>query len=173
VRCRIALALAAPLLVGCDLSMTRQDRPAPQRSATLWPDGPSIQAPVAGTTPVGIASIAPVQRPPLTLALLQRGRERFDIYCLPCHGPRGHGDGQIVGRGFPAPADYDQPRLMASPASHFYDVETSGYGVMYSYADRMSADDRWAVAAYVRALQLADQIGQQPLSNPERKATAP
>jgi mono/diheme cytochrome c family protein len=151
------VALAA--LAACNLSMTRQERSAPQRSAQLWPDGPAIQPPPAGATPAGSPAILTVQRPPLTLALLQRGRERFDIYCLPCHGERGHGDGQIVGRGFPAPPSYDEPRLLAAPASHFYDVETNGYGVMYSYADRMSANDRWAVAAYVRALQLADLNG--------------
>jgi len=91
--------------------------------------------------------------PALTMALLERGRERFDIYCAPCHGRAGMGDGIIVQRGFPAPPSYHIARLRQAPVQHFYDVISNGYGAMYSYAERVAPRDRWAIAAYVRALQ--------------------
>jgi hypothetical protein len=84
---------------------------------------------------------------------LQRGRERYDIFCTPCHGLSGSGDGMIVRRGFPAPPSYHTARLRAAPAQHFFDVISNGYGVMYSYAPRIEPRDRWAIVAYVRALQ--------------------
>ena len=91
----------------------------------------------------------------LTAALLARGRERFDIYCSPCHGLDGQGDGMVVQRGFPRPPSYLEPRLLAAPAGTFYDAITKGYGVMYSYASRVEPRDRWAIVAYIRALQLS------------------
>lgn len=155
---RAAIAIGLTLAcAGCDLSMTRQARPAPARSADLWPGGPQIAAPPEGVQPVDASARAAAEkRPPLTLALLERGRDRYRIYCQPCHGARGRGDGPVVQRGFPAPPSYDLPRLLAAPAGHIYDVQTKGYGLMFSYADRLTPPDRWAVAAYVRALQLAD-----------------
>ncbi len=87
--------------------------------------------------------------------LLERGRQRFDIFCAPCHGPVGDGDGMIVRRGFPHPPSYHGARLRAAPASHFLDVITHGHGVMYSYAARVAPADRWAIIAYIRALQLS------------------
>jgi mono/diheme cytochrome c family protein len=92
---------------------------------------------------------------PLTPALLARGRERFEIYCVPCHSPLGDGDGLIARRGFPHPPSYHVERLRRAPDRHFYDVMTDGYGVMYSYADRIAPRDRWAIVAYIRALQLS------------------
>jgi mono/diheme cytochrome c family protein len=92
---------------------------------------------------------------PLSMALLQRGRERFDIYCAPCHGLSGDGDGMIVRRGFPAPPSYHTAHLRNAPDSHFYQVISHGYGVMYPYADRIAPRDRWAIVAYIRALQLS------------------
>jgi mono/diheme cytochrome c family protein len=91
----------------------------------------------------------------MTDALLARGSERFGIFCAPCHGVAGDGDGVIVAHGFPAPPSYHIDRLLAAPAQHFFDVMTSGYGVMFSYADRVDVQDRWAIAAYIRALQLS------------------
>lgn len=91
----------------------------------------------------------------LTPQLLQRGRERFDIYCAVCHGLAGDGNGEVVQRGFPAPPSYHTERLRNAPIGHFYDVITNGYGVMYSYAARVEPEDRWAIAAYIRALQLS------------------
>jgi mono/diheme cytochrome c family protein len=91
--------------------------------------------------------------PPVTMALLERGQERFDIYCAPCHSRGGDGHGMIVQRGFPTPPSYYLERLREAPIQHFYDVITNGYGAMYSYADRVAPADRWAIIAYIRALQ--------------------
>ena len=97
----------------------------------------------------------PKRRRPSPQQLLARGRERYGIFCAPCHGLAGDGDGVIVAHGFPAPPSYHIDRLAAAPAQHFYDVMTDGYGVMFSYADRLDPHDRWAIAAYIRALQLS------------------
>jgi mono/diheme cytochrome c family protein len=91
----------------------------------------------------------------VTREVLQRGRERFEINCAPCHGETGEGNGIVVQRGFPAPPSYHVDRLRAAPVGHFFDVMTRGYGVMYSYATRVTPEDRWAIAAYIRALQLS------------------
>lgn len=101
---------------------------------------------------------------PVTLALLQRGRERFDIYCAPCHGQSGNGDGMIARRGFPAPPSYHTDRLRNAPDSHFYQVISDGYGVMYPYADRIAPHDRWAIVAYIRALQLSQHAPRDALT---------
>jgi len=85
--------------------------------------------------------------------VIQRGQERYNIYCLPCHGLSGHGDGMIVRRGFSPPPDYRIQRLRRAPLGHFYDVISNGYGAMYSYAARVPVRDRWAIAAYIRRLQ--------------------
>ncbi len=91
----------------------------------------------------------------LTPDLLQRGRERYDIYCSPCHDRTGQGHGAIVSRGFPAPPSLHIERLRQADIGWFYEVITHGHGVMYSYASRVEPADRWAVAAYIRALQLS------------------
>lgn len=85
--------------------------------------------------------------------LLERGRERFSIYCAACHGDDGYGSGIVARRGFPAPPSYHDDRLRTIAVGHFFDVITRGYGVMPSYRDRISPRDRWAIAAYIRALQ--------------------
>jgi len=90
---------------------------------------------------------------PITREVLERGRERFNIYCSPCHGRTGDGNGMIVQRGFPPPPSYHIDRLRQAPVGHFYDVITQGYGIMYSYAARVEPADRWAIAAYIRVLQ--------------------
>ena len=106
---------------------------------------------------------------PVTPELLQRGRERYDIYCAVCHGATGAGDGEIVQRGFPAPPTYHSERLRNAPIGHFFDVMTNGYGVMYSYAARVEPDDRWAIAAYIRALQLSQHASAGDLPPNEQK----
>jgi cytochrome c553 len=90
---------------------------------------------------------------PITRDVMLRGRERFDIYCAPCHGRMGDGNGMISQRGFPKPPSFHIDRLRQAPAGHFFDVITRGYGVMFSYAARVEPQDRWAIAAYIRALQ--------------------
>ena len=92
---------------------------------------------------------------PVTSDVLKRGQERFNIYCAVCHGADGAGNGMIVQRGFPAPNSYHIDRLRNAPPGYFFHVITNGYGVMYSYASRVEPADRWAIAAYIRALQLS------------------
>jgi cytochrome c553 len=95
---------------------------------------------------------------PITREVLERGRERFNIYCSPCHGQTGEGNGMVVQRGFPVPPSYHIDRLRQAPVGHFFDVMTQGYGMMYSYAARVEPTDRWAIAAYIRALQKSQDI---------------
>ncbi len=106
---------------------------------------------------------------PVTREVLERGRERFEIYCSPCHGFTGEGNGIVVQRGFPPPPSYHIDRLRQAPVGHFYDVITQGYGVMYSYAERVSPQDRWAIAAYIRALQLSYNVPVTQLTSAERQ----
>ena len=101
---------------------------------------------------------------PITPKLLARGRQRFDIYCAPCHSRVGDGDGMIAERGFPHPPSYHTAALRNAPDSHFYQVITHGYGVMYPYADRIAPHDRWAIVAYIRALQLSQHAPRSELS---------
>jgi mono/diheme cytochrome c family protein len=118
-----------------------------------------------------LARLEASEQPAITPALLARGRERFEVFCAPCHGFGGAGDGMIVQRGFPHPPDYNAARLRSAPARHFYDVITNGYGVMYSYATRVPPPDRWAIAAYIRALQLSR--GTEVASVPEAREYLP
>lgn len=92
---------------------------------------------------------------PVDRGFLERGRERYEIYCAVCHGLSGAGDGMIVQRGFPAPPSFHTERLRDAPPGHFVNVIAEGYGVMYSYAARVEPEDRWAITAYIRALQLS------------------
>jgi|GEM_PF-180833 len=101
---------------------------------------------------------------PITPTLLARGRQRFDIYCAPCHSRVGDGNGMIAERGFPHPPSYHTAALRNASDSHFYQVITNGYGVMYPYADRISPHDRWAIVAYIRALQLSQHAPKSDLS---------
>ncbi len=91
----------------------------------------------------------------LTRELLERGRERYDIFCSPCHGHAGYGDGMIVQRGLRPPPSFHIDRLRGSPPGYYFDVITNGFGTMYSYASRVAPEDRWAIIAYIRALQLS------------------
>jgi mono/diheme cytochrome c family protein len=168
-------------LAGCERGlheMYDQPKYKPLAPTSLFADGNSSREQVQGTVPhatgglagassgrSGALTAAAVSEPqagveyanplPITLSALVRGRERFDIYCAPCHGRAGYGDGMIARRGFPAPSSLHSPRLRAAPDSHFYQVITDGYGVMYPYADRINAADRWAIVAYIRSLQLS------------------
>jgi cytochrome c553 len=105
---------------------------------------------------------------PVTREVLERGRERFEIYCSVCHGRTGEGNGMIVQRGFPVPPSYHIDRLRQAPVGHFFDVMTQGYGIMYSYAERVRPEDRWAIAAYIRALQLSHNMKLAELPPTER-----
>ena len=153
---RLILALLPLLLAGCgrNLTMSDQEKYHEYERASLFRNGQVLQTSPAGTVardaqPGNVFT----QKPPMSLALVERGRERFDIFCAPCHGPGGDGHGMIVQRGMPQPPSYHDPRLVAAPDMHFVDVITNGYGAMYSYADRVPPADRWAITAYIRALQ--------------------
>jgi mono/diheme cytochrome c family protein len=129
-------------------------QPLPERAAPTYPvdDRGQVRADLSRG---GTAPLAVVNPLPITTATLRRGRERFDIYCSPCHSQAGDGDGMVVRRGFPAPPSYHTDRLRRAPDAHFFSVITEGYGAMYSYADRIAPEDRWAIVAYIRALQLS------------------
>jgi len=146
----IAFASLTVALAACD-NMANQARmkpfELPYGSQHKWPLKP-VPHTVARDEPLN-----PPAEPPVTMALLKRGQQRFDINCSPCHGVDGDGNGIIVQRGFPHPPSYYSEKLINASNQHFYDVITHGYGVMYPYADRVEPADRWAIAAYIRALQ--------------------
>lgn len=125
-------------------------------------DNPDINAPVVSTTNAAGNTIVtsfpndidefPI---PVTKELVDRGQERFNIYCIVCHGPGGNADGMIVRRGFSPPPTYHDDRLRNAPVGHFFDVITNGWGKMNSYAAAVQPADRWAIVAYIRALQVS------------------
>jgi mono/diheme cytochrome c family protein len=106
---------------------------------------------------------------PITEAVLARGQERFNIYCSPCHGRTGQGDGMVVRRGYRRPPTYHQDRLRTAPVGHFFDVITNGFGAMPDYAAQIAAEDRWAIVAYVRALQLSEHATMSDVPAGERE----
>lgn len=169
---RMAAALACvAALSGCHLDMWNQRRYEPLEKGTFFGVGQSSSRElVEGTVPYQMAKLdthyyearvngelvdALPQQVALTPELIQRGHDRFAIYCAPCHGLTGMGDGMIVQRGFPVPTSYTDPRLLESPLGYFFDVMTNGFGRMYSYASRIPVEDRWAIAVYVRTVQLS------------------
>jgi mono/diheme cytochrome c family protein len=138
--------------------MVQQARYDAYDASPLYPDAMAMQHPPDGVVAQDLPQQrAAEQRPPLTKALLERGRDRFGIYCTPCHADDGSGEGTVPARGFPHPPNLRSARLKAAPASRTYDVISNGYGVMYAYADRVPPHDRWAIAAYIRVLQQAPE----------------
>ena len=141
-------------------------QPAQSRQTPMQPGAPAQSAqPASGGIQTGevFASSFPPDLVkefpyPITREIVLRGRGRFEMFCTPCHGYSGYGNGIIVQRGLSPPPSYHIDRLRQAPVGHFFDVMTNGYGAMYSYAQRVSVDDRWAIAAYIRALQ-ASQSG--------------
>jgi mono/diheme cytochrome c family protein len=147
--------LALPLLLGgCDLSMQRQAKLKTEAPSALFPDGSSAQAPPEHTMAQGAQTPAEAATPPpVDAALVARGRERHAIFCQPCHGPAGDGDGTVVGRGFPRPPSYQDAQVRMASGAQLYSVISNGSGVMFPYAERIPPKDRWAIVAYIRALQ--------------------
>jgi mono/diheme cytochrome c family protein len=123
----------------------------------LFRDGKVLQAPVPGTVARGDLDRASekTQKPQLTTALLGRGRDQYDIYCSPCHDRVGNGDGIVVQRGMPRPASLHDDSQRAQTDQHLFDVISNGFGAMYAHGDRIRPRDRWAIVAYIRALQLS------------------
>ncbi|HSM58584.1 MAG TPA: cytochrome c [Candidatus Sulfomarinibacteraceae bacterium] len=106
---------------------------------------------------------------PLSEDLLRRGQEQYRIYCAPCHGESGYGDGMVVRRGFPAPASLHEQRLRQAPAGYYFEVISSGQGDMFSYASRVAPRDRWAIVAYIRALQVSQGADVEQLPEEDRR----
>ena len=179
VRIAVGIVGLGAFVAGCNTDMWEQPKTKPLSESTFYPDGQTARPLIPGTVARGhlradtafftgrtddgkFVTKFPL---PVTLALLERGRERFTIYCTPCHGQLGNGQGMIAQRGFALkrqPADYNTQRLRDMPIGHFYDVITNGYGTMFSYASRVEPQDRWAIVAYIRALQLSQNA---PLSD--------
>ena len=141
-------------------NMRDQWRYDPYEASDQFPDGTSARAPVAGTVPrpegarpVAADATLDEPRPPVTMALLERGHERFDVYCTPCHGRDGYGRGMVVQRGFPPPPSYHSERLRTMPDAEIFDVITHGRATMPAYGPQLEPADRWAVVAFIRALQ--------------------
>jgi mono/diheme cytochrome c family protein len=162
------IVIAACLLSACRQDMHDQPKYPPLRASTFFDDDRSARPLVAGTVAQGqlhddvlleTGKIGNTDADMFPFAvdaqMIARGRERFDIYCAPCHGRTGNGDGMVVRRGFRRPESYEIDRLRAAPAGHFVDVMLNGFGAMPDFADRIDARDRWAIAAYIRALQLS------------------
>ncbi len=165
----ILLAGCALLLGACKQQMFQQPSYRPYQPSSLFADGTSASRLPADTVARGQLHDDPLlftgkdasgqdttELPfPVTREVLDRGRQRFDIYCTPCHGFVGDGDGMIVRRGFTPPPTYHSDRLRQAPVGHFFSVITSGFGSMPSYANQVAVPDRWAIIAYIRALQLS------------------
>ena len=178
------IAVAAALLVclsGCRLDMHEQPRYNPLAKTDFFGDGRSARPVVQGTVARGhlrldehlytgkvngqLATTFPF---PITRQDLERGRERYDIYCAPCHDKAGTGHGMIVLRGFPPPPSYHIQRLRDAPVGHFVDVITNGLGNMYAYDSRVNPEDRWRIVAYIRVLQLSQSATLADLPAAER-----
>jgi mono/diheme cytochrome c family protein len=143
----------------------------PPATASILPAGP--QAPGSPPSSTALYPDDVETFPfPITRDDLNRGQERYEIFCSVCHGATGNGDGMITRRGFnkPAPASYHQDRLRQAPVGHFFDVMTNGWGAMPSFASQIPVDDRWKIIAYIRALQLSQIPPEQASSSPAPKA---
>ncbi len=165
----LGVLLPAMLLAGCDRAdMAAQDKARQWDENHFFADHSSMRQPVAGTVARDAPDLPAPQPAVVTPALLDRGRTEFNVFCSPCHGSSGDGRGMIVQRGFPQPPPLWLPRLEQAKAAYLYDVITQGHGVMYSYADRVKSADRWAVIAYVRALQQSQDARVDALPESDR-----
>lgn len=166
----LVLGTAAALLfvAGCREDMQNEPKMIPQRGTTFFADGRSARPQVEHTVARGqldadqyfytglVNGKEQDAMPfPVTMAVLERGQERFNIYCTPCHSRVGNGDGMIVQRGYKPAGNYHDAKRLAQPLSHYFFVMTNGYGAMPDYSAQIAPVDRWAIAAYIRALQLS------------------
>ena len=164
----VLMVLGLLLLTACRQKMADQPRYEPLVRSTFFEDGRAARPLVEGTVARGElrgdellyagkeggkpADLFPF---PVTLAVLTRGQQRYNIFCSPCHDRVGTGQGMIVRRGYRAPASFHMDRLRQAPAGYFFDVISNGFGVMPDYAQQVHPEDRWAIVAYIRALQLS------------------
>jgi mono/diheme cytochrome c family protein len=166
---RFLLAAGAIALAACRQDMHNQPRYKPLAETDFFGDGRSARPEVEGTVARGHLRLDRARYSgkandedidyfpfPIARADLERGRERFNIYCSPCHSRIGDGNGMVVLRGFRQAASYHTEKLIHAPAGHFFDVITNGFGAMPSYASRVEPDDRWRIIAYIRVLQLSE-----------------
>jgi mono/diheme cytochrome c family protein len=182
---RGVLLLAAGVLLAtsaCRQDMHNSPKAIPLRESVFFKNGSSARPLVEDTVARGTLhddavfftgknGVAEADALPfaLTAAVLDRGEQRYNIYCTPCHGPTGKGDGMIVRRGYRQPPSYHIDRLQQAPIGHFYDVMTNGFGAMPDYRAQISPRDRWAIAAYVRALQLSQHASAADIPAEERQ----
>ena len=166
-----ALAVLCLLIVsGCRQDMHNQPKYKPLRAAEFFRDGSSARPLVEGTVARGalqedeafftgkVGGTAVTEMPfPVDANVLDRGQQRYNIYCTPCHDATGSGKGLVVQRGYRPPPSFHDERLRAAPPGHFFDVMTNGFGAMPDYRAQIAPRDRWAVVAYIRALQLAQR----------------
>ena len=153
----LALLLCA-VAAGCTRSdMDSQPKYHEYESSQLFENGRILQAPVAGTVARDDLARAAeaADKPAVTAELLGRGHEQYNVFCSPCHDRVGTGRGIVVERGMPQPASFHEARLRAADDQYFFDAITNGFGAMYSYSSRIRPRDRWAIIAYLRALQLS------------------
>lgn len=180
---QILLGAVSFVAAGCSrLDMQDQPKYRPQRPSEFFADGRSERQPVEGTVARGALNEdtafyegkddkgEDIKEFPVAIdrAVLKRGQQRFDIYCAPCHGRIGNGLGMIVRRGFKQPPSYHTDRLRQAPVGHFYDVITNGYGGMLNYAAQVQPRDRWAIVAYIRALQYSQNAPIDELAQADR-----
>lgn len=164
----VVLLLGAVALSACQTKMVDQPRYDPLQASKFFSDGMSARQPVSDTVPMNAVLDKPVEMTgqsngqpatdfpfPLTDQVLARGQQRYNIYCSPCHGYTGEGNGMVVQRGFPAPPSFHSDQLRGMPPGFYFQVMTQGFGRMFPYASQVSPEDRWAIAAYIRALQLS------------------
>jgi mono/diheme cytochrome c family protein len=167
-RVPLALLLGVLCTTACRQDMHNQPRYKPLAATAFFDDGRASRPAIDDTVARGQLHLDPARYTgkengkdidffpiQITAADIARGQQRFDIFCSPCHGRLGDGHGMIVSRGLRQPPSYHDARLVNAPVGHFFDVMTNGYGAMYSYASRVPVDDRWRIAAYIRALQLS------------------
>jgi mono/diheme cytochrome c family protein len=169
VQLKLGLSLVLlPLLISCRQYMANQPRYEPYEASGFFPDGTSARPIPAGTVPQGTrrseqlfkgtvnGQPSPTFPFPVTMTVLERGRQRFNIFCSPCHDQLGTGAGMAVLRGFRRrPPSFHLDRLRTAPPGYFFDVITNGFGAMPPYAFQVPVEDRWAIIAYLRALQLS------------------
>lgn len=181
----LALASCAVLMgAACRQDMHDQPKAKPQSKSSFFVDGRTGRLPVDGTIARGelreddhlyrgkvdgvFATTFPFK---IDAAVMERGRERYTIYCAPCHGATGLGNGMVIQRGFKVPAaSHHIERLRLAPVGYWFDVITNGFGVMFGYAAQIPVKDRWAIIAYVRALQLSRNATAADLPAAEREA---
>ncbi|MBT7863434.1 MAG: cytochrome c, partial [Gemmatimonadetes bacterium] len=175
-----ALLVSMSALAGCDLRqrMYDQEKYEAHEATSFFKDGLTSRPPIEGTIARGglrldahlfegkvngeLATTLPAAIQ-FDRELLERGQQRYDIYCSPCHDRSGSGNGIVVQRGLKQPPSFHQDRLRDAAIGYYYDVITNGFGSMFSYASRIQVNDRWAVAAYIRALQLSQEAAYDEL----------